>query len=83
MEMLSRPHSGLRIALREAGIAAVPTLADARPAPGTYSFLPGFELFVPSADLNTPDVFVALDTPNPERLGQALRSCRGGRERSS
>ena len=63
---------GLTLALRDAGVAAVPTLADARPAPEGYSFLPGFQLFVPSADLNAPDVFVALDTPNPERLGQAL-----------
>jgi phosphoesterase RecJ-like protein len=62
---------GLTIALREAGIPAVPTLADSRPAPSTYDFLPGFDLFVPADDLNTPDTFVALDTPNTDRLGQA------------
>jgi phosphoesterase RecJ-like protein len=64
---------GLTIGLREAGIPAVPTLADARPAPSGYDFLPGFDLFVPAADLNTPDTFVALDTPTPDRLGDARR----------
>jgi bifunctional oligoribonuclease and PAP phosphatase NrnA len=62
---------GLTLALREAGIPAVPTLADPEPAPASYSFLPGFALFVPAADLEAPDVFVALDTPNLERLGLA------------
>ncbi len=62
---------GLTIALREAGIPAVPTLADDREPPSAYSFLPGFDLFVPAKDLNTPDVFVALDTPNISRLGEA------------
>lgn len=62
---------GMTLALRLAGIAAVPTLADDRPAPSTYSFLPGFSLFVNASDLEAPDVFVALDTPIPERLGVA------------
>jgi bifunctional oligoribonuclease and PAP phosphatase NrnA len=62
---------GLTLALREAGIPAVPTLADAGPAPASYEFLPGFGLFVPAADLEPPQVFVALDTPGPDRLGTA------------
>ena len=62
---------GMTLALRAAGIAAVPTLADERPAPSTYAFLPGHSLYVPAADLASPDVFVALDTPVPERLGVA------------
>lgn len=62
---------GLTLALRSAGIAAVPTLADERPAPSTYSFLPGHSLYVPAADLDPPAVFVALDTPVPQRLGIA------------
>jgi phosphoesterase RecJ-like protein len=62
---------GLTLALRQAGIPAVPTLADDRPAPKTYEFLPGFALFMPVSDLEVPDVFVALDTPGFGRLGIA------------
>ncbi|MDZ4169390.1 MAG: DHH family phosphoesterase [Coriobacteriia bacterium] len=62
---------GMTLALRAAGIPAVPTLADDRPAPSTYAFLPGYSLYVAAADLATPDVFVALDTPVAERLGEA------------
>ncbi len=62
---------GMTLALRAAGIPAVPTLADDRDAPTTYSFLPGFSLFVPARDLEAPQAFVALDTPIPERLGVA------------
>lgn len=62
----------LTLALREAGISAIPTLADeGADAPATYQFLPGFGLYTPAADLETPDVFVALDTPNLERIGAA------------
>jgi phosphoesterase RecJ-like protein len=64
---------GLTIALRDAGIAAVPTLADSRPAPDTYEFLPGFDLLVEPSELETPDLFVALDTPDPARLGDAAQ----------
>jgi len=62
---------GLTLALREAGIAAVPTLANAEGAPSTYDFLPGFGLFVAVEQLEAPDVFVAVDSPSPERLGDA------------
>ncbi len=62
---------GMTLALRAAGIAAVPTLADEREAPTTYSFLPGHSLYVPASELDTPDAFVALDTPVPDRLGVA------------
>lgn len=63
---------GLTLALREAGIPAVPTLADAgSEPPATYAFLPGFALYTQLADLEQPDVFVALDTPNLDRLGDA------------
>lgn len=60
---------GLTLALRAAGIPAIPTLADDEPAPSSYAFLPGFGLFVRASDLEAPEVFVALDTPVPERLG--------------
>jgi len=63
---------GLTLALREAGIPAVPTLADAgSEPPATYAFLPGFALYTQLGDLEQPDVFVALDTPNLDRLGDA------------
>lgn len=61
----------LTLALRERGIDAVPTLADTRDAPSTYSFLGGFELYRPNSELAAPDVFVALDTPAWARLGTA------------
>jgi len=62
----------LTLALRDAGIAAIPTLADSGThPPKTYAFLPGVALFAPVSELETPDVFVALDTPNLERLGDA------------
>lgn len=64
---------GMTLALRTAGIPAVPTLANPGPAPATYAFLPGHSLFVPASDLDPPDVFVALDTPVPDRLGDAQR----------
>lgn len=70
---------GLTLALRAAGIAAVPTLADESPAPATYSFLPGHSLYVSARDLEPPDVFVALDTPVPERLGAARPLADGAR----
>ncbi|HET6498175.1 MAG TPA: DHH family phosphoesterase [Coriobacteriia bacterium] len=61
----------LTLGLKGAGIPAVPTLADGDEPPGSYAFLPGFGLFVPPEDLEPPDVFVALDTGNPDRLGAA------------
>ena len=62
---------GLTLALRELGVPAIPTLADDRDAPSTYSWLPGFGLYVQAKDLEAPSVFVAVDTPNLERLGAA------------
>jgi bifunctional oligoribonuclease and PAP phosphatase NrnA len=62
---------GMTLALREAGIAAVPTLASRAEGPSTYAFLPGFGLFVAAEQLEAPDVFIAVDTPIPDRLGLA------------
>lgn len=63
---------GLTLALRQVGVPAVPMLADTdTQPPATYSFLPGFALFMPLSDLEQPDVFVAVDTPNFSRLGDA------------
>ena len=60
---------GMTLALRENGIAAVPTLANVEDPPSTYSFLPGFGLYVPADQLEPPDVFIAMDSPTSERLG--------------
>lgn len=63
----------LALALRKLGVDAVPTLADPLPVPVTYAFLPGSEIFRPVTGLEPPAVFVALDTPNPSRLGPAAK----------
>ncbi|HEX9093735.1 MAG TPA: DHH family phosphoesterase [Coriobacteriia bacterium] len=61
----------LTLALRAAGVDATPTLADPVGPPATYSFLPGFSLYRPSADLGGIDLFAAIDVPNLDRLGAA------------
>lgn len=62
---------GATLMLRENGIPAVPTLANRDSAPVTYGFLPGFGLYVPAAQLEPPQVFIAVDSPNLDRLGEA------------
>lgn len=61
----------LTLALRSAGLHAVPTLADDHGVPITYRFLNGADLYRPVCELEPPDVFVALDTPSWSRLGVA------------
>jgi bifunctional oligoribonuclease and PAP phosphatase NrnA len=63
---------GLTLTLRAMGVDAIPTLADESPPPAAYGFLPGFDMFRPVGELPVPDVFAALDTPTPARLGLAL-----------
>jgi phosphoesterase RecJ-like protein len=63
---------GLTHVLRRLGISAIPALAEDRGAPETYAFLPGFPLLRYASQLEAPRVLVALDTPNLERLGDAL-----------
>jgi bifunctional oligoribonuclease and PAP phosphatase NrnA len=62
---------GLTLALRSLGKNATPIIADGRLAPETYRFLPGFDLLKPADGQYPADVAVALDTPTPERLGDA------------
>jgi phosphoesterase RecJ-like protein len=69
----------LTLALRTAGVDAVPTLADPHDAPASYAFLPGFELYRPPAHLAAPDVFVAVDVPNLARLDSASALATGAR----
>jgi bifunctional oligoribonuclease and PAP phosphatase NrnA len=62
----------LTLALRSIGVPAIPTLAEKKArVPKTYEFLPGAGLYAPLGDLEVPAVFVALDTPNLGRLGEA------------
>lgn len=62
----------LTLALRSIGVPAIPTLASASArVPKTYEFLPGVGLYARITDLEVPAVFVALDSPNLERLGDA------------
>jgi phosphoesterase RecJ-like protein len=62
---------GLALALEALGVRVQRVTADDDPAPGTYAFLPGFELFAAAADTETSQTFVALDTPQLSRLGAA------------
>lgn len=62
---------GLTLALRQLGVQAIPTTADVRSAPSTYRWMPGFSLYTHADELEPPQVFVALDTPNLDRLGYA------------
>jgi phosphoesterase RecJ-like protein len=61
----------LTTALRGLGVDATATLADHHAPPSTYAFLEGFDAYRDVADLEPPDVFVALDTPSAKRLGVA------------
>lgn len=63
---------GLTMALRGAGINAIPLLADSAPAPKTYQGLSGFELFrTPDDAPNVQfDLLILLDTPTLGRFGK-------------
>lgn len=62
---------GLAHALDRMGIDNTLVLPSGTTAPATYAFLPGVDRFVPSATASRPDVFVALDSPELRRLGDA------------
>lgn len=62
---------GLAAALDVGGVPTTAVLANGRGCPVTYAFLPGAERLVPVAGVPMPDVFVALDSPVLERLGDA------------
>lgn len=70
---------GLLHILDQAGIAATPILPTTGELPRTYAFLPGADRFRHVGDVDTPDVFVALDSPDPRRLvdGEALARAAG------
>ncbi|MCE5191424.1 MAG: DHH family phosphoesterase [Actinomycetia bacterium] len=66
---------GLTHLLRDCGVAVVPLLASGDHAPATYAFLPGASELQAASSAPAVDVFVALDAPDPVRLG-------GGEERA-
>lgn len=62
----------LASALRVIGKSADCVLVGTEPIPGSLSFLPGAHEMVPACDYQgEPEVFVALDVPNRERIGAA------------
>jgi len=69
----------MTLALRDIGLPAIPTLANTEDAPSTYSWLPGFGLYVPAEQLEAPDLLIALDCPNLSRLGEAEVLARGAK----
>ncbi|MDZ4654552.1 MAG: bifunctional oligoribonuclease/PAP phosphatase NrnA [Coriobacteriia bacterium] len=71
---------GLVLACHSIGIRAVPVLTSGDSVPEMYAFLPGVDLYRAPEGVHAPDVFVALDTPSFERLGQAEALARSARE---
>jgi phosphoesterase RecJ-like protein len=67
---------GLAHALDRIGVPTTAVLANGRRPPVTYAFLPGAERLRPPDQAEAPQVFVALDTPNADRLGDAARLAR-------
>lgn len=62
---------GLTAVLDRLGKTAVPLLATGSHAPSTYSFLPGAERLHSPDGAPSCDLFIALDAPDPVRLGAA------------
>lgn len=62
---------GLAAALDRAGIPCLAVLPQGDTPPATYAFLPGTDRLVSAAGVPAPEVFVALDSPDLARLGDA------------
>lgn len=62
---------GLAAALDQAGVPCVAVLAKGDAPPATYAFLPGTKRLVAAQGVPAPEVFVALDSPDLVRLGDA------------
>lgn len=63
---------GLALALRERGIEATPLVA-AHALPASLDFLPGFELLELASEYRGhADVFIAVDVPSADRLGDGI-----------
>jgi phosphoesterase RecJ-like protein len=70
---------GMMFVLESAGIGSAPVLPTDDPLPSTYAFLPGADRFILASDAAAPDVFVALDSPDPRRLVLAEPLARAAR----
>ncbi len=62
---------GLATILERLGKTVVPLLANGSHAPSTYAFLPGAERLSSPEAAPACDLFIALDAPDPMRLGAA------------
>ncbi|MDI6900394.1 MAG: DHH family phosphoesterase [Anaerosomatales bacterium] len=63
-------------ALQTTGATVLPVLARGTTPPATYAFLPGSSAYRQAGAVPPPDVFIALDTPNLARLGEAAELAR-------
>jgi phosphoesterase RecJ-like protein len=62
---------GLAHALDAIGVPTTLISASEAGCPSTYAFLPGSDRFVDASAADSPDVFVALDSPQLSRMGDA------------
>lgn len=62
---------GLAHALDTLGVPNTLICSSAVGCPSTYAFLPGSDRFVAASSIDAPDVFVALDSPDLGRMGDA------------
>lgn len=62
---------GLTAMLERLGKDVVPLLANGASVPATYAFLPGSHLLRAPEGAPACDLFIALDSPDPVRLGSA------------
>lgn len=62
---------GLSAMLERLGKTVVPLLANGSSAPSTYAFLPGADKLRAPGNAPACDLFIALDAPDPVRLGDA------------
>ena len=62
---------GLARALDGAGVPCTAVLAQGDTPPATYAFLPDTDRLVSASGVPVPEVFVALDSPDLARLGDA------------
>jgi len=70
---------GLAAALDRFGVLCIAVLAQGATPPSTYAFLPGAERLVSAQGVPAPEVFVALDSPELGRLGDAEPLARASR----
>lgn len=66
---------GLANALRSVGKEVHPLVADDDPVSPSFSFMPGFDSLIPASEFHEGfDVFVMVDAPNAQRIGEAAEA---------